>query len=77
MKTENAIKYVEALKGISYRDWQMLKVSIDRMFQGKLKELEPELKLSNSNTEQVGRLIQSQFGNENNPMLFMGSVPVK
>ena len=77
MKTENAIKYAEALKGISYRDWQMLKVSIDRMFQGKLKELEPELKLSNSNTEQVGRLIQSQFGNENNPMLFMGSVPVK
>ena len=25
MKTENAIKYAEALKGISYRDWQMLK----------------------------------------------------
>ena len=60
MKTENAIKYAEALKGISYRDWQMLKVGMDRMFQGKLKELEPELKLSD--TEQVGRLIQSQFG---------------
>ena len=60
MKTENAIKYAEALKGISYRDWQMLKVGMDRMFQGKLKELEPELKLSN--TDQVGRLIQSQFG---------------
>ena len=60
MKTENAIKYAEALKGISYRDWQMLKVGMDRMFQDKLKELEPELKLSN--TEQVGRLIQSQFG---------------
>ena len=60
MKTENAIKYAEALKGISYRDWQMLKVGMDRMFQGKLKEFEPELKLSN--TEQVGRLIQSQFG---------------
>ena len=60
MKTENAIKYAEALKGISYRDWQMLKVGMDRMFQGKLRELEPELKLSN--TEQVGRLIQSQFG---------------
>lgn len=75
MKTENAIKYAEALKGISYRDWQMLKVGMDRMFQGKLKELEPELKLSN--TEQVGRLIQSQFGNKNNPALFMGSVPIK
>ena len=60
MKTENAIKYAEALKGISCRDWQMLKVGMDRMFQGKLKELEPELKLSD--TEQVGRLIQSQFG---------------
>ena len=60
MKTENAIKYAEALKGISYRGWQMLKVGMDRMFQGKLKELEPELKLSD--TEQVGRLIQSQFG---------------
>ena len=59
IKTENVIKYAEALKGISYRDWQMLKVSIDRMFQGKLKELEPELKLSD--TEQVGRLIRSQF----------------
>lgn len=75
MKTESAIKYAEALKGISYRDWQMLKVGIDRMFQGKLKELEPELKLSD--TEQVGRLIRSQFDNKNNPALFMGSVPVK
>ena len=75
MKTENAIKYAEALKGISYRDWQMLKVGMDRMFQGKLKELEPELKLSD--TEQVGRLIRSQFDNKNNPTLFMGSVPVK
>lgn len=75
MKTDNAIKYAEALKGISYRDWQMLKVGMDRMFQSKLKELEPELKLSN--TEQVGRLIQSQFGNKNNRALFMGSVPVK
>lgn len=75
MKTENAIKYAEALKGISYRDWQMLKMSIDRMFQDKLKELEPELKLSD--TEQVGRLIQSQFGNKNKPALFMGSVPIK
>ena len=75
MKTDNAIKYAEALKGISYRDWQMLKVSIDRMFQGKLKELEPELKLSD--TEQVGRLIQSQFANKDNPALFMGSVPIE
>ena len=75
MKTESAIKYAEALKGISYRDWQMLKVGMDRMFQGKLKELEPELKLSD--TEQVGRLIRSQFDNKNNPALFMGSVPNK
>lgn len=77
MKTENAIKYAEALEGISYRDWQMLKVGMDRMFQGKLKELEPELKLKLSDTEQVGRLIRSQFDNKNNPALFMGSVPVK
>ena len=75
MKTENAIKYAEALEGISYRDWQMLKVGMDRMFQDKLKELEPELKLSD--IEQVGRLIQSQFGNKNNRALFMGSVPIK
>ena len=67
MKTENAIKYAEALKGISYRDWQMLKAGMDRMFQGKLKEIEPELKLSDT----------EQFGNESNPMLFMGSVPIK
>lgn len=59
MKTENVIKYAEALKGISYKDWQMLKAGMDRMFQGKLRELEPELKLSD--TEQVGRLIRSQF----------------
>lgn len=75
MKTENAIKYAEALKGISYRDWQILKVGIDRMFQGKLKELEPELKLSDA--EQVVRLIRSQFGNKNNPALFMGSVLIE
>ena len=75
MKTENAIKYAEALKGISYRDWQMLKVGMDRMFQDKLRRFEPELKLSD--TEQIGRLIRSQFGNESNPMLFMGSVPNK
>lgn len=75
MKTENAIKYAEALKGISYRDWQVLKVGMDRMFQSKLKELEPELKLSD--TEQVVRLIRSQFGNKNNPALFMGSVPIE
>lgn len=75
MKTESAIKYAEALKGISYRDWQVLKVGMDRMFQAKLKELEPELKLSD--TEQVGRLIQSQFGNKNNPALFMGSIPIE
>ena len=73
MKTENAIKYAEALKGISYRDWQMLKVGMDRMFQDKLRRFEPEPKLSD--TEQIGRLIRSQFGNESNPMLFMGSVP--
>ena len=77
MKTENAIKYAEALNGISFREWLMLKIGMDRMFQNKLKELEPELKLKLSDTEQVGRLIRSQFGNENNPALFMGSVPVK
>lgn len=77
MKTENAIKYAEALNGISFREWLMLKIGMDRMFQNKLKELEPELKLKLSDTEQVGRLIQSQFGNESNPMLFMGSVPNK
>ena len=75
MKTDNAIKYAEALEGISYRDWQILKVGIDRMFQGKLKELEPELKLSDA--EQVVRLIRSPFGNKTNPALFMGSVPIE
>ena len=59
MKTDNAIKYAEALNGISFREWLMLKIGMDRMFQNKLKELEPELKLSD--TEQVGRLIRSQF----------------
>lgn len=60
MKTENAIKYAEALEGISYKDWQMLRSGIDRMFQSKMRELEQELKLSD--TEQVNRFIQSQFG---------------
>lgn len=59
MNTENAIKYAEFLKGISYRDWKILKIGMDRMFQAKIRELEPKLKLSD--TEQVGRLIQSQF----------------
>ena len=62
METENAIKYAEALNGISFREWLILKIGMDRMFQNKLKELEPELKLKLSDTEQVGRLIRSQFG---------------
>ena len=59
MNTENAIKYAEFLKGISYRDWEILKTGMDRMFQAKIRELEGELKLSD--TEMFKMLIRSQF----------------
>ncbi len=59
MDTENVTKYAEFLKGISYRDWKILKIGMDRMFQAKIRELEGELKLSD--TEMFKVLIRSQF----------------
>lgn len=53
-------KYLNALSGISYRDWIKLKTAVDRAFQNKIREAEGGLKLTDS--QEVSNLIHSQFG---------------
>lgn len=57
IKTE---KYIEALKDISYYDWIKLREGIDREFKRKIDEPKKSLKLTNS--ENVKKIIRSQFG---------------
>lgn len=52
--------YIEALKGISYWEWQKLKEGIDRTFEKEKGEFDKQLKLAN--TENVKKFIRSQFG---------------
>lgn len=54
------VKYLDALKGITYPEWVRLKVGIDRAFEEQKGESERQLKLAD--TEIVKNLIQSQFG---------------
>ncbi len=53
-------KYIEALKDISYYDWIKLREGIDREFKRKIDEHKKSLKLTNS--ENVKKIIRSQFG---------------
>lgn len=53
-------KYLDALKGISYREWKMLKLAIDRVFEHKKGEFENDIKLAN--TQDVENTILAQFG---------------
>lgn len=57
IKTE---KYIEALKDISYYDWIKLREGIDREFKRKIDEPKKSLKLTDS--ENVKKIIRSQFG---------------
>ena len=57
IKTE---KYIEALKDISYYDWIKLREGIDRQFKRKIDEPKKSLKLTDS--ENVKKIIRSQFG---------------
>lgn len=52
--------YVDILKNISYKDWKILKMVVDRVFEQKKGELEKEIKLAN--TEIVSNIILEQFG---------------
>lgn len=52
-------EYLESLKGISLKDWKILKVAVDRVFEQKKGELEKEIKLAN--TEIVSNIILEQF----------------
>lgn len=53
-------EYLESLKGISLKDWKILKAAVDRVFEQKKGELEKEIKLAN--TEIVSNIILEQFG---------------
>ena len=57
IKTE---KYIEALKDISYYDWIKLREGIDREFKRKIVEPKKRLKLTDS--ENIKKIIRSQFG---------------
>lgn len=60
-KQADISRYIKSLQGISYFDWIKLKTAIDRSFKMQISELEKEIQLTN-NTEQIERLIRSQFG---------------
>lgn len=53
-------EYLESLKGISLKDWKILKVAVHRVFEQKKGELEKEIKLAN--TKIVSNIILEQFG---------------
>lgn len=56
-KIEEAAK---ALEGLSYHDWQKIKMSIDAVFAKKKGEFERELKLSSG--DEIVTAIRVQFG---------------
>lgn len=51
--------YLDALEGITYRQWIKLKVAVDRQFDMKRKELDATIQLD---TKKVSAIIRSQFG---------------
>lgn len=56
-KIEEAAK---ALEGLSYHDWQKIKMSVDVVFAKKKGEFERELKLSSG--DEIVTAIRVQFG---------------
>lgn len=52
-------KYIEALKGISLKEWEMVETAINRFFGQKISESKSDIKLTD--TERVITLIRSQF----------------
>ena len=52
-------KYVDLLQGITYAQWTMLKIAVDRQFEMKRKELDATIQLD---AEKVSAIIRSQFG---------------
>lgn len=52
--------YTKALKGISYDEWLKVETAMNRYFEGKIRKLYREIKLTESG--EVDSLIRSQFG---------------
>lgn len=52
-------KYIDLLQGITYAQWTMLKIAVDRQFEMKRKELDATIQLD---AEKVSAIIRSQFG---------------
>lgn len=53
-------KYIKALEGISYGDWELLKIAIDRSFTEKKKDALKHVKIEDS--ADVERAMLSMFG---------------
>ena len=51
---------IKAVENLSYADWIRLKLSVDLVFDRKKRELEHELKLSES--DDLQKIIHEQFG---------------
>ncbi len=51
---------IKAVENLSYADWIRLKISVDMVFSCKKRELEAELKLSES--DDLQKIIHEQFG---------------
>lgn len=60
MTKEKFDKYLEALNGISYLEWQKLQHVIERVFEKQRRELERSLQLSSS--EEISMITRSLFG---------------
>jgi len=60
MEIQRAVDYAKALSGISYKEWEILKSALDRLFLAQKRELENEIQFSD--VELARRIIRSQFG---------------
>lgn len=60
MDTKKIEEAAKALEGLSYHDWQKIKISVDVAFAKKKGEFERELKLSSG--DEIVTAIRAQFG---------------
>lgn len=60
MDSKEIEEAAKALEGLSYHDWQKIKMSVDVVFAKKKGEFERELKLSSG--DEIVKTIHQQFG---------------
>lgn len=60
MNTKKIEEAAKSLEGLSYHDWQKIKMSVDAAFAKKKGEFERELKLSSG--DEIVKTIHQQFG---------------